>query len=164
MPADKPIDRFLIAAVTDRLIYDSETVFDPADALVLLDALPYRKNASWLFGISGKMPGGSTEGYAAGLGNAKAEDNKDRTFEFSTGKDAWTRAGQWKLMRFRKRGAQYVEIQQVMADIEDKGRGARIHYSADGTPTAMDIQDSREFGLLNISVVIPAWRPWKVPG
>lgn len=158
-----PIDRFLLAAVTDRLIYGSETAFDPDDARILLDALPHRKTTSWQFGISGKRPGGTTRGYAAGVGSTKVEDEKERTFEYATGKDAWTRAGQWKLMGFRKRGMPFVEIQQVMSDPTDDGRGAKIHYTADGTPTAMDLRHVKNFRLLNIGVVIPVWRPWKVP-
>lgn len=155
-------DRFLIAATTDRLIYGSETTFDPADARALLDALPRRPAPKWEFGIFGKMPGGSTQGYAAGVGNTNIE-KKERTFEFSTAKDVWTRAGQWKLAWAKKRAGQIVEIQQVMANPEDEGRGARIHYTHDGTPIGMDIQAPRSFGLLNIEVVVPTWRPWKVP-
>jgi hypothetical protein len=152
------IDRFLLAAVTDRLIYGSETVFDPGDARILFDALPHRKTSSWHFGISGKLPGGTTEGYAAGV------DEKERTFEYATGKDDWSRAGQWKLMWFPKRGMQFVEIQQVMSDPGDEGRGARIQFTSDGAPVSMDIQYARTFGLLTISLVFPMWRPWKVPG
>jgi hypothetical protein len=158
------IDRFLLAAVTDRLIYGSETVFDPDDARILLDALPHRKKSSWQFGISGKLPGATTEGYAAGVGSTKMEDEKERTFEYATGKDDWSRAGQWKTMWFRKRGMQFVEIQQVMSDPGDEGRGARIQFTGDGMPVSMDIQDARTFALLNISVVFPVWRPWKVLG
>jgi hypothetical protein len=163
MTEDKPIDRFLIAAVTDRLIFDSETVFDPADARILLDALPHRKTRTWGFGMSGKLPGGTTEGFAAGVGSTNVEDEKERSFSFGMRQDSWTRAGQWKLKWSRKRGMQTVEIQQVMADETDEGKGARIHYAADGTPTAMDIQAARSLGLLNIEVVVPRWQPWKRP-
>ena len=158
------IDRFLLAAVTDRLIYGSETVFEPDDARILLDALPRRKLPFWQFGIAGTLPGRSTRGYAAGIGSTKIEDGKDRTFEYSTHKDAWTRAGQWKLLWFRKRATQFVEIQQFMADPTQEGRGARIRYTPTGTPKSMDIRDAREFGLLNVSLVFPVWRPWKLPG
>lgn len=163
MTADKPIDRFLIAAVTDRLIYDSETVFDPEDARVLLDALPHRRSPRWGVGIAGKLPGGSTQGYAAGHGTTKIKDKKDRSFSYSTDADVYTRAGQWKLLWWRNRRGQFVSIDQVMADAMDEGRGARIRYSDDGTPTAMDIRVARTFRLVNIHLVIPGWKPWKVP-
>lgn len=156
-------DRFLIAAVTDRLIYASETTFDPADARVLLDAVPYRKTPLWAFGIAGKLPGGTSEGYAAGVGSTKIEDGKERTFEYATSQEAWTRAGQWKLLRLKTRGMEFVEIQQVMSDPTDEGRGARVLYAGDGTPVGMDIRAVRSFGLFNIVIAIPVWRAWKVP-
>jgi hypothetical protein len=49
------IDRFVIAAAVDRLIYGDDTTFSADDAKVLLDALP-RKRTPWLqLGIAGKM-------------------------------------------------------------------------------------------------------------
>jgi hypothetical protein len=155
-------DRFLLAAVTDRLIFGSETTFDPADARTLLDAMPRRQAPRWEMGILGRLPGGSARGYSPGVGNTSVEE-KERTFAFSTGQDAWARAGQWKLAWRKTRGGQTVEIQQVMAGPADDGRGARIHYAPDGAPVAMEIQTPRSFGMLYIEVVVPAWRPWKVP-
>ena len=158
-----PTDRFLIAAVTDRLIYGSETIFDPADARILLDALPRRKVPRWEFGMYGKVPGGSTEGYAAGVGSTTIDDDKERSFAFSTRKDAWIRAGQWKLGWSKRRGMQTIEIEQVMSDMTEEGRSAKIHYTNYGTPTGMDILASKSFALLTIEVVVQIWRPWKVP-
>jgi hypothetical protein len=158
-----PIDRFTIAAAVDRTIYGSETVFDPADASALLKALPHRKTAGWQFGIAGRLPGGSASGYAAGIGDTKIEDGKDRTFEYRTGADDWCRAGQWKPMWVGKRGMQYVEIGQVMADFDEEGHGARIRYTRDGTPVAMDIRVVRDFSVLNLTLAFPGWREWKLP-
>ncbi len=158
------IDRFLLAAVTDRLIYGSETMFGSHDARILLDALPHRKKSSWRFGIAGKLPGGTTRGYAAGVGSTKIEDEQGRTFEYATDQDHWTRAGQWKLLWFRKRGMQVVEIEQAMSHFDEEGRGARIHYATDSTPTGMDIRVERNFVLLNVTLAVPGWRKWKVPG
>jgi hypothetical protein len=156
------IDRFLIAAVTDRLIYDSETTFSAEDARVLLDAIPHKPAPRFGFSIFGTKPGGATQGYAAGIGNASIED-KDRPFGYATDTDSWTRAGQWKL-RWRKfTPDQAIEIEQVMADPTDEGRSARIHFDAGGNPTGMDIQVPKQFALWRIVLVVPAWRPWKVP-
>ena len=34
------------------------------------------------------------------MGNVRVKDGRDRNFEVSTSKDAYTRAGQWKLLRY----------------------------------------------------------------
>src|ERR1700759_1096609 len=107
-------DRFVIAAIVDRLIYDSDATFNADDARTLLAALP-RKPSPWIqLGVAGKMSGGATKGYAAGGGDIRLKDNKDRQFEYTTGSDAYTRAGQWKLMWIGKRARQYGEIEHVM--------------------------------------------------
>jgi hypothetical protein len=158
-------DRFLIAATVDRLIYDSDTTFSAADARVLLDQVP-RKPSPWLqLGIAGKMSGGSTRGFAAGVGDVSVKDEKDRQFVYNSANDAYTRAGQWKLLWIGKRTCQYIEIEQVMADPTDEGRGALVCYEADGTPTRMDIRFNRSFRLFwsPVIVVIPGWKPWKTP-
>jgi len=58
-----------------------------------------------------------------------------------------------------------VEIEQVMADVTDEGRGAQIRYDRDGAPLAMDIRVNRSFRLFwsPVVIVIPGWRPWKTP-
>ena len=64
-----------------------------------------------------------------------------------------------------KRTRQYVEIEQVMADATDEGKGALICYEPDGTPIRMDIRFNRSFSLFwsPVIVVIPGWKPWKTP-
>jgi hypothetical protein len=158
------VDRFLIAAIVDRLIYGSETTFQSEDARALLDALPRHRSPWFEFGVAGKVSGGSAKGYAAGVGDVKVQDDKGRKFEYSTAKDAYVRAGQWKLMWVGGRGCQYVDIEQVMADFTDEGRGARIRYAPDGTPLGMDIQINRSFRVLwsPLIMVFPGWRKWKV--
>src|SRR4051794_2042585 len=76
--ADKPLDRFVVAATVDRLIYDSDTTFEPEDARVLLDVLPHRRTPWIELGVAGKMSGGSTRGFAAGVGNVDLKNHKDR--------------------------------------------------------------------------------------
>ncbi|HVY14581.1 MAG TPA: hypothetical protein VHB27_05100 [Rhodopila sp.] len=160
-----PFDRFQVAAAVDRLIYGDETTFDPEDARTVLAQLP-RKSSPWIqFGIAGKRSGGSHKGYAAGVGDVKIEDERNRQFEYHSANDAYSRAGQWKLMWIGKRGSQYVEIEQVMSDVTDEGRGAMICYTADGEPVRMEIRVNRSFRLFwsPIVVVVPGWKPWKTP-
>lgn len=163
--AQPKVDRFLIAATVDRLIYDSEETFDGEDARTLLAALPYRRSPWFEFGLAGKVSGGSTKGFAAGVGDLRIKDERDRQFSYSSAADAYTRAGQWKLLWLRGRRRQQVEIEQVMADATVEGRGARINYTQDGTPVSMDLRIVRSFRLFwsPVVIVIPGWRPWKRP-
>jgi hypothetical protein len=158
------VDRFLIAATVDRLIYGSETTFQAEDARTLLAALPRRRSPRFEFGFAGKMSGGSRQGFAAGIGNVRIKD-KERQFQYSTASNAYVRAGQWKLLWVDGRRQQYVDIEQVMADVTDEGRGARISYTRDGTPLGMDIQVNRSFRLFwsPVIIVMPGWQKWKTP-
>jgi hypothetical protein len=127
--------------------------------------LPHRRTPWIELGIAGKLSGGSTRGFAAGIGDVDLKDDKDRQFEYSTAKDAYTRIGQWKLLWHGKRGRQYVDIEQVMADATDEGRGAQLVYDGDGMPLSMNIRINRSFRLFwsPVIIVIPGWKPWKVP-
>lgn len=161
----QPVDRFLITAVVDRLIFGDPDSFSAEDARTLLHALP-RKRVPWFeIGAKGQVSGGSARGFAAGVGNVKVEDPNKRKFDVSTSSDAYTRAGQWKLLRFDRRGGAHVEIEQVMADPMDEGRGARLRYGPGGIPLAMDIRVVRNVRLLFSIFVLqmPGWRPWKHP-
>lgn len=166
MTADSnPIDRLLITATVDRLIYGDPNTFRSDDARILLEALP-RKRVPWIeIGAKGQVSGGSAQGFAAGVGNAKVEDDRKRRFDVSTSSDAFTRAGQWKLLRYDGRRGTNVEIEQVMADPLDEGRGARLRYRADGTAIGMDIRVVRNVRLLFSLFILqlPGWRPWKQP-
>lgn len=157
-------DRFLITAIVDRLIYDDETTFAADDARTLLSLLPRGRSPRFELGLRGKMSGGSTRGVAAGHGDVQIDD-KDRSFSYSTSSDLHTRAGQWKLIWIGRRTGQFVEIEQVMADVTEEGRGALIRYDRTGTPLGMDIRIERSFRLLwsPIVVSVPGWRPWKTP-
>ena len=163
--ATPPIDRLVVAAIVDRLIYGSEETFSADDARQLLDALP-RGRLPWLeFGAKGKVSGGSARGFAAGVGNVRVEDENQRQFDVGTAAGAYVRAGQWKLLRDDRRSGSNVEIEQVMADASDEGRGARIRYAADGAPAGMDIRVVRSVKLLVSWFILqlPGWRPWKTP-
>jgi hypothetical protein len=163
--ATQPVDRLLITAVVDRLVYDDPETFSAEDARTLLAALP-RKRVPWIeIGAKGKVSGGSARGFAAGVGNVKVEDPEARKFEVSTSSDAYTRAGQWKLLRYDRRAGTDVEIEQVMADPTDEGRGARLRYGPGGAPLSMDIRTVRNVRLLFTWFIlqIPGWQPWKRP-
>jgi hypothetical protein len=166
VPSDMPApDRFVIAATVDRLIYGDDATFQANDARLLLASLP-RKPSPWIqFGIAGKMSGGSSRGFAAGVGDVSVKHDKDRQFRYSTADSAYTRAGQWKLLWIPKRTRQFIEIEQVMSDATDEGRGALISYEADGTPIRMDIRFNRAFRLFwsPLVLVFPGWKPWKTP-
>ena len=95
-----------------------------------------------------RYPAASARGFAAGVGDVKVEDKQARKFEVSTSQDLIPRAGQWKLLRYNRRRGTQVEIEQVMADPLDDGRGARLVYRPDGTPVRMDIRVVRNFRLL----------------
>ncbi|MSP03504.1 MAG: hypothetical protein EXR07_21050 [Acetobacteraceae bacterium] len=159
------IDRFLIAAVADRLIYDDTNVFHLEDARTLLAAVPHRRSPRFEFGISGKYKGPGMRGFSPGVGSVNVKDDKPQNFQYSTSQDAYVRAGQWKLMWSSSRRGQAVEIEQVMADPTDEGRGARIRYGLTGEPIEMDIRFNRSFRLLFSPVVLvfPGWKPWKTP-
>lgn len=159
------VDRLLITAIVDRLIYGDPDSFSADDARSLLAALP-RRHVPWVeVGAKGKVSGGSASGFAAGVGNVKVQDDRARKFDVSTSSDAYTRAGQWKLLRYDRRLGTNVEIEQVMADPLDEGRGARLRYRADGTPVGMDIRVVRNVRLLFSWFILqlPGWRTWKQP-
>jgi hypothetical protein len=162
---EPPIDRFVIAAVVDRLIYGSDTGFEPEDARVLLSALPHRRTPWFELGIAGRFTGRSARGYSPGIGSVKVKDDKPQAFQYSTAQDAYTRAGQWKLLWSTSARGQAVEIDQVMANPTEEGRGARVRYTHDGEPVAMDIRVNRAFNLFFsvIILVFPGWKPWKSP-
>jgi hypothetical protein len=165
MPDPSISDRFVISATVDRLIYGDDDTFNAEDARLLLNSLP-RKPSPWIqLGVAGKMSGGSARGFAAGVGDMAIKDEKDRQFQYNSAAGAYTRVGQWKLMWIGKRTRQYVEIEQVMADATDDGRGALVCYESDGTPIRMDIRFNRSFRLFWSPVVImfPGWKAWKTP-
>ena len=157
------VDRFVLSAAADRLIYGSETYFDAEDARTLLSQIPRHPSPWFAFALRGKSPGGRAGGYAAGVGNVNLKDGRERQFDYSTDQDRTTRAGQWKMTWNRSRSTQFIEIEQVMADVTDEGRAARIHYDLSGEPRAMDIQVNRSWRVGILMIVIPTWRPWKTP-
>ena len=125
-------DRFVIAAAVDRLIYGSDTTFNIADARLLLDPCRASRHLGCRLAWLGKCPAGPAAALPRALVTSRSRTK--RTGSFSIRRYAYTRAGQWKLMWIGKRTRQFVEIEQVMAEATDDGRGALICYEADAGP------------------------------
>lgn len=121
-------DRMLLAAAADRLIYGSETHFNHTDAVTALNLVPIEPRQPWFgFKATGTAGTKGSQGYAAGVGNAPFDEQ--RQFSFDTDAGIGVRAGQWKLTRLAGRfGRETLEIEQVMSDEFDGGRAARIEY------------------------------------
>jgi hypothetical protein len=78
--ARTPTDRLQLAAVVDRLIYGQDTTFDAEDARTLDRLLPEEARVGFLsrflhLTVKAGMSG-STQGYAAGVGNVRIPDDK----------------------------------------------------------------------------------------
>jgi hypothetical protein len=152
-------DRFLIAAVVDRLMFGAETTFGAGDARQLAQLLPHEARSGWLgrflgLGIEAGISGGSTRGHAAGVGDVEIRDNKPRTVKLSTEDRGTVRAGQWKL----RWSGRHIEIDQV-ADVGPLARSARLMFDRADAPVGMVQMVNREFGPF----VIGTYRPWKEP-
>jgi hypothetical protein len=153
------VDRFLLAALVDRLVSDTEATFAVSDALQLAQLLPREARASFFgrffgAGIQADISGGSTRGHAAGVGDVEVRDDRPRTLRLSTGERGVVRAGQWKL----RWAGRHVEIDQV-ADVGPMPRSARLVFNRDGTPRELVQLGYQKFGPL----VIGTLRPWKRP-
>jgi len=157
-------DRLLLSALADRLIFGNPDTFNPDDARELARLLPYRRRwhsfiTNWLPGFSGKvkLPGSSSAGFAAGVGQVSIKDG-GRSFEIDSRGRHVVRAGQWKLSR---RG-HAIEIEQVMSDDMDDGRTAMLAiYPGDVMEMRLLAQVTLSIGPLHIGLA--RFRPWKVP-
>jgi hypothetical protein len=167
-PMSHKIDRFQLAAILDRLIYGSETSFDPADAKALLEFVPPVSFRDMLPGIRivGSYSSGGAQGYAAGVGNVRAGQER-RSFDLDSEGRKTVRAGQWKLRRGAGKlaawfGTTVVEIEQVMAGDITAGRCAQVIYR-NGQPVRMLLQKPRALALGPVLLVLASFVPWKLP-
>jgi hypothetical protein len=147
-------DRIQLAAVVDRLIYGNNTTFDAEDARVLDRLLPDDVRVGFLsrfihINLKAKMSG-STQGYAAGVGNVRIPD--DKSFEFDSRGRRIVRAGQWKLCR----SGRHIEIEQVM-DTEGE-KGAVVRYQR-GESTELPRQVFWQFWFVQIGMLAPRKKP-----
>ena len=167
-PMSHQIDRFRLSAILDRLIYGSDTSFDPADARALLDFVPPVTFRDMLPGVRivGSYTSRGAQGYAAGVGNVGTGQEK-RGFDLDSEGRKTVRAGQWKLRRGAGKlaawfGTTVVEIEQVMATDVTEGRCAQIIYR-NGQPVRMMLQKPRALALGPVLLVLASFVPWKVP-
>jgi len=164
MPKLTAADRILLSALADRLIFGHPDTFSADDARELARLLPYTRRwhsfiTNGLPGFSGKMklPGSSSAGFAAGVGQVSIKDG-GRSFEIDSRGRSIVRAGQWKLSR---RG-RAIEIEQVMSDDMDEGRTAMLAiYPGDVMEMRLLAQVTLSIGPLHIGFA--RFRPWKVP-
>jgi hypothetical protein len=157
-------DRVLLSALADRLIYGHPATFSADDARELARLLPYERRwhsffTDWLPGFSGKfrVPGGSSAGFAAGVGQVSIKDG-GRSYEVDSRGRSIVRAGQWKL----KRWGRAIEIEQVTSVGMDDGRTAILAFYRDGKiELRLQVQGWLAIGPLRIGMA--RFRPWKVP-
>lgn len=160
---DHTFDAFRVAAAVDRIIWNEEHTFPAADAAYLRRVVPRHRQPR--FGVVGRWTstGGATEGYAAGHGNV-AMDGAEKHKSFTLNGERVTRVGQYKLIHDDRA----LEIRQVMDDEwDDDHRCARLTFTAEGRPKALQVLDPRDIALplpfLRIVVRKVEWREWKTP-
>ena len=153
------VDRLLISAVVDRLVFGAGATFAAGDARQLARLLPREARTGFLgrflgLGIEAGISGGSTRGHAAGVGDVEIRDDKPRTVRLSTQDRGMVRAGQWKL----RWSGRHIEIDQVV-DVGPDARSVRLMFDRSGAPVEMVQLVNRQFGPF----VIGSYRPWKDP-
>jgi hypothetical protein len=97
-------DRLLLSAIADRLIFGDAHTFSSDDAQELARLLPVMPGPSFLSRLlpditaKGSLPGRSTSGSAAGVGNISINDD-NFSFDVDSRGRRVVRAGQWKMIR-----------------------------------------------------------------
>jgi len=157
-------DRLLLSALADRLIFGDPDTFSTEDARELARLLPDVRRwhsfmTDWLPGFSSsvKLPGSSSAGFAAGVGQVSIK-GEGRSFEYDSRGRRIVRAGQWKLHR---RGAM-IQIEQVMSDDMDEGRTAMLTFHP-GEPMEMLLLAQVTLSIGPLHIGFARFRPWKVP-
>ncbi len=156
--------RLVLSALADRLVFGDPDTFDPADARELASLMPRLSWwGRWLSGwlpdvrVKGEMPGTSSAGFAAGVGNVSVGGDRLK-FDIDSQGRRIVRAGQWKLSW----AGNSIEIEQVMADGMDDGRSALVRFKG-GEPVGMDLLATKDvtFGVFTFSRAV--FNPWKTP-
>ncbi|QFR34015.1 hypothetical protein [Ancylobacter sp. TS-1] len=126
-------DRLAINALVDALVADGDR-FDTAQAVELITKLPVSPRSS-PFGFSARVSGeGTSQGYAAGIGNTSVTSDETKTF--TAGSDRRWRIGGYAIEH--KPGL--IEISLLWEDtLEDRtGKACRLTYDpASRQPIAM---------------------------
>ncbi|MBI0433671.1 hypothetical protein [Roseomonas sp. KE0001] len=164
-------NRFLLAAVVDRIIYGQEDTFRREDACELLRQMPAPHPLRLLrlpieFKAQGSMPGRRMSGSAAGLGDVSVDGDR-RSFAYDSQAGRTVRVGQWKLQHtagFREalRGQALIEIVQMVGEAGREGRSAVLAYQR-GEPVELRgfRQNVKSIGLF--SFIVSRSVPWKKP-
>jgi hypothetical protein len=156
-------DRLVLSAIAERLIFDNAETFSRDDARELDRRLPTPPGTRWLSRlwpdvvVGGSLPGRSSAGFAAGVGNISFKEDGPSFSLDSRGRRV-VRVGQWKLIRI----GSDIEIEQMMADDSDEGRTARIDFRR-GEPVRMCIMVMVAFCIGRLCFSTGRFRPWKVP-
>jgi hypothetical protein len=154
--------RLLLSALADRLVFGDPDTFDPADARELASLMPPSSwSARWLgdwvpeFRVKGEMPGSSSAGFAAGVGNVSVGGDR-LTFDLDSHGRRIVRAGQWKLSW----SGQSIQIEQVMADNLEDGRTALVKFRG-GAPIGMDLLATTDMTIGVFTFTRAVFNPWK---
>jgi hypothetical protein len=156
-------DRLLLSAIADRLIFGDAQTFSSDDAQELARLLPVMPGPSFLSRLlpditaKGSLPGRSTSGSAAGVGNISINDD-NFSFDVDSRGRRVVRAGQWKMIRT----GSAIEIEQVMADDGDDGRTARVEFRRE-EPVRMCLLMMTEVNIGPLSFARGRFRHWKMP-
>ncbi len=173
-------DRMRLAAIADRFAYEGETV-SAEDAAWLWQVVP-RSRSGVSVAIGRNKSSGTTQGFAAGVGNVTVKDDK-RNHEITEygGKDR-IRAGQWKISRLpypgdggfsirlgfgraARRPDEVIIFEQMMGTIADS-KEMRMRYRHDGQPVCLQFKSDKRITLpfpfrFEVVMSVPRWIDWK---
>ncbi len=157
--------RMQAAALADRLVFGSDTTFDPQDAAALLGLMPgVNRWASLLPEIRFRatVPRLGASGVAAGVGSVRTEGER-MTLDLDSHGRRCLRAGQWRIYRVDhlRPGRAWISLEQVMSGQEhEEHKAALIRYRR-GEPWRMDLYMPRRLRLPFLSLTVSLPVPWK---
>jgi len=139
-------DRFEINAAIERLVAEG-TVFDPADAALLIDKVPLTGAGGVEFRFDDEKPQTGLEGFAAGVGRFRDEKSGRSTKRVSTVPEP-VRVGGYKI--WHRAGGIVIELMWADTDLEKDGR------RRDGTSIILEYnRRTRTAKALRISRLLP---------
>ncbi|KAA2211261.1 hypothetical protein [Teichococcus oryzae] len=164
-------NRFLLAAVVDRIIYGQEDTFRHEDAAELLRQMPapnpWRQlRLPFEFRVEGSMSGSRMSGSAAGLGDVSVQGD-GRSFAYDSQAGHTVRVGQWKLRHSASfwealRGHATIEIVQTLGEAGQDGRSAALVYQR-GEPVELRSFRQQEKFIGKYAIINSRAVPWKTP-
>ncbi|MFC3127233.1 hypothetical protein ACFOD4_19370 [Pseudoroseomonas globiformis] len=164
-------NRFLLAAVVDRIIYGQEDTFRHEDAAELLRQMPAPSPWRQLrlpidLKVEGSMPGSRMSGSAAGLGDVSVQGDR-RSFAYDSQAGRTVRVGQWKLRHSAGfwealRGKATIAIVQAMGEAAKEGRAAVMVYQHGEPVELLGFREKRN-ALGQFAIIVSKALPWKTP-